>query len=574
MIKIKQFIQKILKLIPQHKFIAGIIVLAIIFGGYFGFKAIFNKNGIVHYVFGQVQKGTLIVSISGSGQVLALNQVDIKPKVSGDVVYVGAKNGQQVRTGALLVQLDVTDAQKTVRDAEINLQREQLSLDKMKGITTDDGTIRGVKEKAEDDIQKAYEDGFNTIANVFLELPGIMAGLNDMLFSHSFNASQENIAYYANVVESYDEKVLQYKEDAYDKYQIARKAYDQNFQDYKTASRFSEPSVIESLIEETYETTKNIAEAIKSANNLIQFYQDEFIQRNLRPQSLSDTHLSNLSTYTGKTNGYLLNILSIKNTLLNDKETIVNTTFDIADQEIKVTQAEDDLLDAKEKLNDYFIRATFDGTITKMDIERGNSAGSSTIIATLITKQKIAEISLNEVDVAKIKVGQKATLTFDAVSDLNITGEVVEVDSIGTISQGVVTYNVKVTFDTQDERVKPAMSVSAAIITDARPDVLLLQNSALKQQNEINYVEMTDTSEENISNIANVNGVILEKSPRRQQVEIGASNDEYTEITNGLKEEDYIIVRTIQANSTQSQSQTQSQSIFRLPTSGGTFRRD
>lgn len=47
---------------------------------------------------------------------------------------------------------------------------------------TDDGTIRGIKEKAEDSLKKAYEDGFNDIADIFLELPGVMAGLNDMLF--------------------------------------------------------------------------------------------------------------------------------------------------------------------------------------------------------------------------------------------------------------------------------------------------------------------------------------------------------------------------------------------------------
>jgi len=524
----------------------------------------------VRYVFAQAQKGTLVVSISGTGQVSALNQVDIKPKVSGDIVYIGAKNGQQVRAGALLVQLDISDAQKAVRDAEITLRREQLNLEKMKGITTDEGSIRGVREKAEDDIQKAYEDGFNTIANVFLELPDIMSGLDDMLFSHDLNASQENIAYYANVIQTYNEKVVQYKEDAYNKYHIARKAYDQNFQDYKSATRFSEAAVIESLINQTYETIKNIAEAIKSANNLIQLYQDELIQRDRTPQSLSGTHLSSLSSYTSKTNTYLLNILSIKEIILSDKEAIVNTNFDIADQEIDVREAEENLREAKEKLNDYFIRATFSGVITNMDIERGDSVSSSTVVATLITKQKIAEISLNEVDVAKIKIGQKATLIFDAIPDLSISGEVAEIDSIGTVSQGVVTYDIKIVFDTQDERVKPSMSVSAAIITDAKQNVLLVPNSAIKQQGEIGYVEMADNSEASAINTANISGVILKNSPYRQQVEVGVSNDEYTEITSGLKEGDSVIVRTIQSNSAQTQSQ--SQSIFRMPSGGGGFR--
>ena len=98
----------------------------------------------------------------------------------------------------------------------------------------------------------------------------------------------------------------------------------------------------------------------------------------------------------------------------------------------------------------------------------------------LITKQKIAEISLNEVDAAKVKVGQKVTLTFDAIDGLSITGEVSEIDALGTVSQGVVTYGVKIAFDTQDERVKSGMSVSAAIITDVKQNVLLVPNAAVK----------------------------------------------------------------------------------------------
>ena len=65
-------------------------------------------------------------------------------------------------------------------------------------------------------------------------------------------------------------------------------------------------------------------------------------------------------------------------------------------------------------------------------------------------------------DFLTIKVGDKATLTFDAVTDLSISGQVAEIDTVGTVSQGVVSYALKIAFDTQDTRVKPGMTVSAA----------------------------------------------------------------------------------------------------------------
>lgn len=561
-------LKKILKFASQHKFITAIIVLILVFGGYFGYRVIKGNNQQTRYVLANVEKGTLITSVSGSGQTSASNQIDIKPKASGEIVYLNAKAGQEVKTGTLLAQLDTTNAQKTVRDAEIALEREQLNLEKLQGFTNSDGTIRGVKEKAEDDIQKTYEDGFNTVANVFLDLPDIVSSLNNMLFSYDFEQNQANITYYANAVRKYDEeKVSQYENDTYDKYQIAAEAYDKNFDDYKSASRFSESAITESLIGQTYETVKKVAEAIKSANNLIQFYQEELPRRGFRTQPLADTHLASLNTYTGKTNSFLSNLLSAKTSIQNDQEAIVNVGFDISDQEVQVREAGNNLSEAKQKLNDYYVRAPFSGVIAVVNVEKGDSASSNTTVATLITKQSVAEISLNEVDVAKVKTSQKVTLTFNAISGLEITGEVAEVDSIGTVSQGVVSYNIKIGFDTQDERIKPGMSVSASIIIDVKQNVLLVPNAAIKSQGTTYYVETLSGAVSQNQAAANVSGITSSALPGQQQIEIGSANDSYTEVIGGLKEGDTVITQTI--TGTSSNSSTQQNNSLRIPGVGG-----
>jgi HlyD family secretion protein len=106
--------------------------------------------------------------------------------------------------------------------------------------------------------------------------------------------------------------------------------------------------------------------------------------------------------------------------------------------------------------------------------KKGESISSGGTVATLITEQQVAEISLNEVDVAQVEVGQKVTLTYDAIEDLQISGSVAEVDLIGTTNQGVVSYTVTILFDTQDERIKPGMSVSATIITEIKQEVIVV----------------------------------------------------------------------------------------------------
>ncbi len=568
------FAQKKLSYIRRHKIRSAIIAVFVIAVLFFVGAKIFKKSGLVSYVTVKAEKGTLIVSVSGSGQVSVSNQVDIKPKVSGDVIYIGVKNSEEVKAGTLIAQLDARDARKAVRDAQINLDSAKLALAKMQGITTDEGTIRGIGEKASDDLAKAREDGFNTVSNAFLDLPDIMAGLSDVLFSSTLGGGQRNADFYAIAIKDYDENVFRFRDDAFTKYDEARAAYDKNFTDYKSVSRFSNDATAENIINETYDTAKLVAEAVKSASNLIQFYQDKLIERNLKPQSLSYTHLTSLATWTTKISSQLSNLLNIKNSIQSTKETFAGIKFDLNDQQIKVNQAENALLDAKDKLADYFVRAPFDGVIAKLNGKKGDSVSPATVLGTLITKQKIAEISLNEVDVAKVKVGEKVTLTFDAIPDFSITGAVAEMDTIGTVSQGVVTYTVKIAFDTQDERVKPGMSVLAAIITEAKTGVILVPASAVKSQGQMNYVEIPEgagVSAAPAANAANAGGagITLKNSPRRANVQIGGSNDEFIEIVSGLKEGEIIVARTIQPSAGKQAASSQQNSLFRLSGGGG-----
>ena len=589
-------LQKIYNFLIKHKIVVGLIIVVLAIGGYFIFKALTNTAAAVHYVVANVEKGTLITSVSGTGQILASNQVDIKAKASGDAYNVLVTAGQAVKTNDILVQLNAKDALKTVRDAQANLTSAKLALEKLKkpadelSILQAENALASAQEarqKAEDDLQKAYDDGFNTVANAFLDLPNIITGLNDILFGTELGGSaQWNLDYYANAVPFDEAKIYEYKDITLKAYQKARADYDQNFSDYKSTSRLSERNVIEAMIEQTYNTTKDMAEAIKSINNYIQFYEDALARHNQRPASYADTQLSTLNTYTSKTNTHLLNLLSIKNSIQTDKNTIVSSDRSIAEkteslnelnagtdpldlksQELTVQQRQNALWDASEKLADYTSRAPFDGVIAVLDVKKGDSISSGATLATLITKQQTAEIALNEVDVAKIKVGQKATLTFDAVSDLSLTGEVAEIDTLGTVSQGVVTYNVKIIFDTQDDRVKPGMSVAAAIITNSKPDVLLLPNSAIKSLGTTSYVEMPD-EEIPASALDDKSGITLKNPLRQVPIQIGLANDSQTEVTDGLKEGDQIITQTITAKATSSSTQSQN-SALRIPGIGG-----
>jgi HlyD family secretion protein len=487
--------------------------------------------------------------------------------------------GQSVKAGKLLVSLNSSDAQKSVRDAQANLDAAKISLQKLQE-PTDQLTLlqaenaitsaNEAKQSAQDDLSTAYDNAYNNISNTFLDLPDIMTNLNTILFGTTLGESNQwNIDYLAQAVESFNAKVYEYQAVTKTSFKTAQTEYTTNFDDYKATSRLSDIATIEKLLDETYQTTKDVAEAIKNTNNYIQFYEYELNDNNLKPLALADTYLSDLNTYTSQVNSHVTALSGSINTISADKNTITNSDrtiaeksqslaelkagtdpLDIQSQELSIKQKENALLDAKQTLADYYVYAPFDGVIANVAVKKGDSVSSGTTVATIITTQKIAEVSLNEVDVANVKVGQKATLTFDAVENLSITGEVAQVDTIGTVSSGVVTYDVKINFDTQDDRVKSGMSVSASIITETSQDVLEVPSSAIKTSNNVSYVlqlgsQYTDTSS---------TGVVSAEAPTQTQVETGLSDDTYTEITSGLKEGDLIVVKTIKSSTTSSGS--------------------
>jgi HlyD family secretion protein len=265
----------------------------------------------------------------------------------------------------------------------------------------------------------------------------------------------------------------------------------------------------------------------------------------------------------------------------NAKDTIINTTgtilektasltktksgadpLDVAASKLTLTQRQNALIDAQEKLSDNYIRAQFDGTVGKLTIKKGDSISSGSSIGTFITAQKVVKISLNEVDAAKISIGQKATLTFDAIDGLTVSGKVTEVDTIGTVSQGVVTYTITLSLDTQDDRIKSGMSASAAIVTAIRQDVLTLPNAAIKSNTTGQYVEMLDTvSTPNSTDTNNTStqGITSVATPNKRSVKTGLSNDSLTEIISGIQEGDQVISKTI---TTQTANTTQAPNIL------------
>src|ERR1035437_270683 len=531
------FLNKIKLYVFAHKIISIIVLVIIIFAGNFIYTKVTGTNGEIRYILSPVTKNTIIASVASSGQVSVLNQVAINPTVSGALTGVYVKPGDKVALGKTLFVIDNTNAQKTIRDAEISLQNANLSLQKLQ--------LQNSNTNLNTTLAKAYDDGFSTVSNTFLNLPGVMTGLNNMFFTSTISTNgQWNIDWYEGQVSSGDgDSVKVFKQNFVDSYNLALKAYNDNFNNYKSISRSSDSATLEKLITQTYDAVKLISSAIKNANNYVYFVSASIQKVNNTPPSIITANLATLNTYTSQANTALQNLLSIETEIQNGKDSFTSSDLGTQSAQISIKQAQNSLLDAQNNLSDYYIKAPFAGVIASVPVIKGANVGSGTTLGTIITSKELATITLNEVDVAKIALGEKATLTFSAISELSITGQVVQIDSLSTTSQGVVNYGVKISFDTADSRVKPGMSVDAKIITKVEQNVLTVPNGAVKTGGGVSYVQMFDTALP--APVAGTQGSLSLVPPRNQNVEIGISDATSTEIISGLKEGDQIVTKTI-----------------------------
>ncbi len=541
----------------KHKILSVLIIAGIVAIIFFGGNYLASKRTSIRYVTQAVKTGDINVTVSGTGQVASSRDLSLVSQVSGAVTSVKFHTGDQVKKGDIIFTIDDADALKSIRDAELNLQTAQVSLEKLKE-PADDLTVlqaedaltqaQNTKTQTADDLQKAYDDGFTSVANAFLDLPTVITGLKNVLYGTDYSQSQTNADYYADAAKAYDDKANQYRQDAFDKYNEALTAYNQNFADYKSTSRYASNDNIESLVAETYNTTKTMADAVKSANDLIQFYEDQLTEHNLKPALTADTHLNALNGYTSKTNTHLSDLLSITQTIDDDKSALLTTESTIAEkqasldsikaganpldiqaQELSIQQKTNALTDAKENLAHYSITAPFDGVLATVSVANGDNVNSGTTLGSIINNQEIANITLNEVDASKVKVGQKVQITFDAFDGLAADGQVAEIDAVGTVSQGVVNYNAQISFISNDTRIKPGMSVTANVITDSATGVLTIPSSAVKTQGGSSYVQVMAQ-----------NGTVA-----RKKVTTGISNDVIVEITDGLSAGDKVVTQTI-----------------------------
>ena len=162
--------------------------------------------------------------------------------------------------------------------------------------------------------------------------------------------------------------------------------------------------------------------------------------------------------------------------------------------------AENKLSNTQDNVDDYTITAPISGTVITKNAKVGDkisksSSGTTTMAVIYDLSTMTLEMSVDELDVSSVKVGQSVEITADAMEGETFTGTVTNVSLQSSYSNGVTNYPVTVTLDDTGSLL-PGMNVDAKIILDSSEDALVIPASALMRGNRV-YVKKSPDSTEN-----------------------------------------------------------------------------
>ena len=150
-----------------------------------------------------------------------------------------------------------------------------------------------------------------------------------------------------------------------------------------------------------------------------------------------------------------------------------------------LAQARGSLMQSKSNLRYSTIRSPVDGVVISRAIDVGQTVAASFQTPTLftiaqdLTKMQI-EVSVDEADISRIQLHQKAGFTVDSYPEQTFRGKVVQIRSAPVITQNVVTYVVVVNVDNSDLKLMPGMTANVSVEVAKKDDVLKLPPAALR----------------------------------------------------------------------------------------------
>ena len=196
--------------------------------------------------------------------------------------------------------------------------------------------------------------------------------------------------------------------------------------------------------------------------------------------------------------------------------------------------AEISMQNMQDTMANYTITAPISGTVIEKDVKQGDALTSGTSLCVLYDLSYLEmSINVDELEIGSLSVGQKVQITADAVADKTYVGTVTRVSMKGNSSGGTTTYPVTIRIDSIDG-LRPGMNANAEIVVAESTSALCVPNAAIVRGGYVLVTKDSPSAANADPDMEAPDGYVY------VDVKTGVSDDDYTEILDGITAEDTI----------------------------------
>lgn len=451
--------------IKNHKIWSTIIILLLIGIIYLIYK---NSSENIKYTEVAVVRGSLSEIVSVTGNVKPLSDVDLAFERGGRVAAINVAVGEKVYAGEVLASVSNADLLANLDQAKANLKKVQAGL----GDSADQTALN---------FAQAETSLINTVKDSYTKA-------DDAVRNKMFTLFNDPVKYRASLAFSTDTFLKEDIEDGKDEVVDSLDSW------YRSLLKLNNTSDLEIYYNQAKLNLTNIKKILDKCAEAVNGLTPESAGAT---QTQIDTWKLNISTARTNINTAYDSLISSYNQYKTYGLSVKISQNSTLAEEAGIEQAQAGVASAEAELAKSFIKSPIDGVITKIDTKLGEIVpASKNIISVISYGDYQVESFIPEADIAKVKIGNKASTTLDAYgSNVNFETAVIMIDPAATVIDGVPTYKVTLKFVSQDERIKSGMTANLDILTNQKTDVLVLPNRVLITKDDGKYVSVLDPAD-------------------------------------------------------------------------------
>ena len=530
----------------------------------------------------EVKRGDLDIIVSTDGSLNMPNEFDLKFGTTGQVDEILVEEGDTVKQGALLAMLDNSAQKNAIKTALFSIQTSKNNI--TFGCGTDhlpynypDLSVPRLMEEAQKDIDKAvsyfkqgnYKDAGYQLIMTYFDIEVCEDLIKSRPDAAVLAGAKTNSTYYPDLTagsspdeSSNDEMVVDYLQTYRQKLMnITRDmkvgAYEKIAPEFDVAQQ--EMAIVNQMAKST----------ISIKGRFVFQYADtptsvDFLQLSLRSLQELEKYLAQddaipvdaaKKLYTAK-----LNLLVGRDVLENQRlifESGGSINWKTLQQyNLSLQSAEIALYKARQEIMKTVIIAPSDGTVVSVDLKKSyvlsaQDYSSRTAVKLIDTQSLKFQGLVDEIDILKVKPGQKAKITVDAVPDKVFTGTVKFISPFGTQSGSVIKFAITIMMDPSDIQLPGGLSATADINVYSAKNALLVPVSVITTTPEGPMVAVINEATGQVE---------------RRLITLGMQNFQFAEVLSGLKEGEKIQMinqeGTLNAPTTQQRSGRGAMRVF------------